>query len=88
MHVAFTGDHAGKLAIYDLERPEVALYSQQAHTSIINAIDGCGGMDIGNGAPEIVTGKRRHCCCCCCCVALQGAACLCAVCAFLQGPRH
>jgi WD repeat-containing protein 92 len=37
----------------------VALYSQQAHTSIINAIDGCGGMDIGNGAPEIVTGERR-----------------------------
>ena len=53
------GDHAGKLAVYDLERPEVAVYSQQAHTSIINAIDGCGGMDIGNGAPEIVTGRCR-----------------------------
>jgi hypothetical protein len=29
-----------------------------AHESIINAIDGCGGLGIGYGAPEIVTGGR------------------------------
>lgn len=52
-----TGDHAGKLNIYDLENINKPVYSQQAHTSIINAIDGCGGLEIGNGAPEIVTGK-------------------------------
>ena len=56
-----TGDHAGKLAIYDLERPESAIFHQQAHTSIINAIDGCGGLGIGFGAPEIVTGGRDGC---------------------------
>jgi hypothetical protein len=57
IYTVYAGDHAGKLAIYDLERPDAALYSQQAHSSIINAIDGCGGMDIGSGAPEIVTGE-------------------------------
>lgn len=59
-HLA-TGDHVGKLAIYDLERIDTPVYSQQAHSSIINAIDGCGGMDIGYGAPEIVTGGRDGC---------------------------
>lgn len=56
-----TGDHSGKLAIYDLENTTKPIYSQQAHTSIINAIDGCGGLDIGYGAPEIVTGGRDGC---------------------------
>jgi len=56
-----TGDHAGKLVIYDLEHIDKPIYSQQAHTSIINAIDGCGGLDIGYGAPEIVTGGRDGC---------------------------
>ncbi|CAM9188066.1 unnamed protein product [Ectocarpus fasciculatus] len=59
-HLA-TGDYAGKLAIYDLERPDTAVFAQQAHTSIINAIDGCGGLDIGHGAPELVTGSRDGC---------------------------
>jgi WD40 repeat protein len=56
-----TGDHAGRLVIYDLERIEKPVFSQQAHTSIINAIDGCGGLDVGYGAPEIVTGGRDGC---------------------------
>jgi len=47
--------------IYDLEHIDKPIYSQQAHTSIINAIDGCGGLDIGYGAPEIVTGGRDGC---------------------------
>jgi hypothetical protein len=29
-----------------------------AHASIVNAIDGCGGLNVGGGAPEIVTGGR------------------------------
>ena len=59
-HIA-TGDHAGKLIVYDLEHIDKPVFSQQAHVSIINAIDGCGGMDIGYGAPEIVTGGRDGC---------------------------
>ena len=30
----------------------------QAHAEIINAIDGVGGLGVGEGAPEIVTGSR------------------------------
>mmetsp|Transcript_6576 Transcript_6576/g.11058 ORF Transcript_6576/g.11058 Transcript_6576/m.11058 type:complete len:357 (-) Transcript_6576:125-1195(-) len=59
-HIA-TGDHAGKLVIYDLEHTDKPVFSQQAHVSIINAIDGCGGLDVGYGAPEIVTGGRDGC---------------------------
>ncbi len=36
----------------------MAVYSAQAHKSIINAIDGCGGLNLGYGAPEIVTAGR------------------------------
>lgn len=45
----------------DLERLDVPAYSTQAHSSIVNAIDGCGGLGIGGGAPEIVTGGRDGC---------------------------
>ena len=34
------------------------LHASQAHDYIINAIDGCGGLNIGGGAPELVTGSR------------------------------
>lgn len=30
----------------------------KAHSQIVNAIDGVGGLGIGEGAPEIVTGSR------------------------------
>ena len=30
----------------------------KAHSQIINAIDGVGGLGIGEGAPEIVTASR------------------------------
>ena len=30
----------------------------QAHGEIINAIDGVGGLGLGEGAPELVTGSR------------------------------
>jgi WD repeat-containing protein 92 len=57
-----TGDHAGKLVVYDLDHIDKPVFSQQAHASIINAIDGCGGLDGGGGgAPEIVTAGRDGC---------------------------
>ncbi|KAJ0410813.1 hypothetical protein ATCC90586_010136 [Pythium insidiosum] len=59
-HLA-TGDFAGVLSVWDLERPDVAVFEAQAHASIVNAIDGCGGQQIGHGAPEIVTGGRDGC---------------------------
>jgi len=59
-HLA-TGDHSGKLCIYDLDRMNTPVFSQQGHASIINSIDGCGGLGIGFGAPEIVTGGRDGC---------------------------
>lgn len=42
----------------DLERLELPVYSVKGHDTIINAIDGVGGLGIGGGAPEIVTGSR------------------------------
>jgi len=56
-HLA-TGDFAGNLNIWDLERPATALYSVKAHKTMMNAIDGCGGANIGYGAPEIATAGR------------------------------
>ena len=42
----------------DLENSEVPIYSIKGHSEIINSIDGCGGLGIGGGAPELVTGSR------------------------------
>ncbi|XP_045436790.1 dynein axonemal assembly factor 10 isoform X1 [Pipistrellus kuhlii] len=53
-----TGDFAGNLHIWNLEAPEYPVYSVKAHKEIINTIDGVGGLGIGEGAPEIVTGSR------------------------------
>ena len=56
-----TGDFAGGLAIWDLERLTTPTWSMpSAHSTIINCIDGCGGLK-GAGAPEIVTGGRDGC---------------------------
>lgn len=46
------------MTIYDLERPGEPVYSVKGHESIINAIDGVGGLNVGAGAPELVTGSR------------------------------
>ncbi|ETV88771.1 hypothetical protein H257_00273 [Aphanomyces astaci] len=59
-HLA-VGDYAGIMSIYDFEKPEIPVYSAQAHKSIINCIDGCGGLNIGYGAPELATGGRDGC---------------------------
>lgn len=42
----------------DLERIEAPVYSVKAHEQIVNGIDGVGGLGIGGGAPELVTGSR------------------------------
>jgi hypothetical protein len=34
------------------------VWSARAHASIVNCIDGCGGLSIGGGAPELATGSR------------------------------
>ncbi|KAK7082856.1 WD repeat-containing protein 92 [Halocaridina rubra] len=56
-HIA-VGDFDGKMEIIDLKAPETPVYSVKAHSEIINCIDGVAGLDIGKGAPEIVTGSR------------------------------
>lgn len=56
------GDVAGNLSVIDVEylqKPSLVIKS--AHQSIINSIDGCGGLNIGGGAPELVTGSRDGC---------------------------
>jgi WD40 repeat protein len=55
------GDYEGKLSIYDLERNDLPVWQVQAHTSIINCVDGIGGQTHGCGAPELVTGARDGC---------------------------
>jgi WD40 repeat protein len=54
-----TGDHGGKLTIYDIERFDVPVFRQQAHSSIVNAIDGCGGLEIGKLAYRSLLGCIR-----------------------------
>lgn len=46
------------LLFRNLEAPEIPVYSVKGHKEIINSIDGVGGLGIGEGAPEIVTGSR------------------------------
>ncbi|CAG9460938.1 unnamed protein product [Pedinophyceae sp. YPF-701] len=56
-----TGDFAGKLCIWDLERPNQPIFDVQAHASIVNQIDGFGGQARGCGSPEMVTCGRDGC---------------------------
>ena len=56
-HLA-TGDYSGFVQTWNVERLDVPAFSVKGHDSIINAIDGCGGLNVGYGAPEIVTGSR------------------------------
>lgn len=54
------GDYNGQLAIHDLERNDVPVWSAKAHKSIINAVDGLGGPDSTYGAPELVSLSSAH----------------------------
>ena len=56
-----TGDFGGNLSIWNLDSMKEPIFTVKAHDSIINCIDGCGGLNIGGGAPEIVTGSRDGC---------------------------
>uniref|UniRef100_A0A1B0G2R6 Uncharacterized protein n=1 Tax=Glossina morsitans morsitans TaxID=37546 RepID=A0A1B0G2R6_GLOMM len=56
-HIAI-GDFNGRLQVLDLERPEIAVYNVEAHSTIVNTIDAIGGKQMDCGAPEIVTGSR------------------------------
>uniref|UniRef100_A0A7S2QTR2 WD repeat-containing protein 92 n=1 Tax=Chlamydomonas chlamydogama TaxID=225041 RepID=A0A7S2QTR2_9CHLO len=56
-----TGNFEGKLQIWDLENTAQPVFDVQAHASIVNAMDGCGGPAKGYGAPEIVTCGRDGC---------------------------
>ena len=42
----------------DLDHIEAPVYSAKAHDQIVNCLDAVGGLGIGGGAPEIVTGSR------------------------------
>lgn len=44
--------------VRNLEASEVPVYSVKGHKEIINSIDGVGGLGVGDGSPEIVTGSR------------------------------
>lgn len=56
-----TGDHGGFLNLWDIENMEKSTFCVKAHSLIVNCIDGCGGQNIGFGAPELVTGSRDGC---------------------------
>lgn len=56
-HLA-TGNFAGQVEIWDLESFQEPVYSVKGHETIINCIDGVGGLGRGHGAPELVTGSR------------------------------
>jgi WD40 repeat protein len=56
-----TGDFSGNVSIFDLENPQVPIWNVKGHDTLVNCIDGCGGLNIGCGAPEIVTGSRDGC---------------------------
>lgn len=57
-HLAF-GDFKGNLEIVDLEHSGKSIYSVKAHEGLIYCIDGIGGLGIGCGAPELVTGTTE-----------------------------
>ena len=54
-------DYGGVLSIVDLDEDKT-VFNVQAHSGIVNCIDGIGGATSGGyGAPEIVTGGRDGC---------------------------
>eukprot|EP00051_Salpingoeca_urceolata_P018814 m.267512 g.267512 ORF g.267512 m.267512 type:complete len:163 (+) comp19286_c1_seq2:280-768(+) len=65
-HLA-TGSFGGDVQVWDLERlGSPVWHAHRKHSAIVNCIDGVGGLGIGGGAPELVTGSRdgKHPCRC------------------------
>jgi hypothetical protein len=60
MFMSIEMDHSCKCfsSFRNLEKLERPIYSVKGHKEIINAIDGVGGLGIGDGAPEIATASR------------------------------
>lgn len=58
-HLAI-GNYDGSLEIVDLEHSAKSVYSVKAHQGLIYCIDGVGGLGIGCGAPELVTGTHKY----------------------------
>lgn len=56
-----TGDFEGNVCVQDLDRLHSPTWRVRGHETLVNCIDGCGGLGIGNGAPEVVTGSRDGC---------------------------
>jgi WD repeat-containing protein 92 len=57
-HTCFAfGDLEGKLSILDLEKEKV-FWQVQAHTKVVNSVDGAGAEGHGYGPCEIVSGGR------------------------------
>jgi dynein axonemal assembly factor 10 len=59
-HLA-TGDVKGAVSVWDLEKPSSSVFAAKGHSSIVNCIDGIGGLNIGGGAPEIASGGSDGC---------------------------
>eukprot|EP00002_Diphylleia_rotans_P032015 TRINITY_DN6683_c0_g2_i2.p1 TRINITY_DN6683_c0_g2~~TRINITY_DN6683_c0_g2_i2.p1 ORF type:complete len:359 (+),score=65.62 TRINITY_DN6683_c0_g2_i2:73-1149(+) len=59
-HLA-TGDLDGRMSVWDLQRPDLPVYTVKGHEGIIHTIDGVAGLGIGKGAPEILTGGQDGC---------------------------
>ena len=34
------------------------MYSVKAHEQLVNCVDGCGGLNVNSGPPELATGSR------------------------------
>eukprot|EP00033_Pygsuia_biforma_P001946 GCRY01002168.1.p1 GENE.GCRY01002168.1~~GCRY01002168.1.p1 ORF type:complete len:357 (-),score=59.96 GCRY01002168.1:48-1118(-) len=56
-HLA-TGSFNGTLCLWDLMRASTPFLSYRTHKDMIYAVDGCGGVVGGHGAPEVATGGR------------------------------
>lgn len=56
--LSHTSQRALSYSCRDLGHIEAPVYSVKAHGQIVNCLDAVGGLGIGGGAPEIVTGSR------------------------------
>jgi len=56
-HIA-AGDFDGNVMLLDIETGLPVWKVTKGHSTLVNCVDGCGGLNIGCGAPEIVTGSR------------------------------